>query len=242
MCPTRRTPFVFFFFVYTFPERKKRRWLRPDKNTIRKKNEKDSGERCARLSLCAQCSSTRPFSSFDSTAVYFLFSLKARLARKTERMRDAHTQREREVYNIICVQWPRRQRNGASLLLLLAQAKYIFLKKGNVYPKRRRRVIRLQRRAHFFCFLFFKKGNIEKLKLVGNPLFKFWFDFANKMRNESLSHSYFPICASFLDLSRTRFVFNVNNLLHQMKFRLFCFFYVGRKCNEPHPFGLMLLK
>ncbi|KAK4030063.1 hypothetical protein OUZ56_023021 [Daphnia magna] len=32
-------------------------------------------------------------------------------------------------------------------------------------------------------------GNIEKLKLVGNPLFKFWFDFANKMRNESLSHS-----------------------------------------------------
>lgn len=98
----------FFFFVYTFPERKKRRWLRPDKNTIRKKNEKDSGERCARLSLCAQCSSTRPFSSFDSTAVYFLFSLKARLARKTERMRDAHTQREREVYNIICVQWPRR--------------------------------------------------------------------------------------------------------------------------------------
>lgn len=103
-------------------------------------------------------------------------------------------------------------------------------------------MIRLQRRAHFFCFLFFKKGNIEKLKLVGNPLFKFWFDFANKMRNESLSHSYFPICASFLDLSRTRFVFNVNNLLHQMKFRLFCFFYVGRKCNEPHPFGLMLLK
>lgn len=108
MCPTRRTPFVFFLRVHVFPKERNVDGYGQIRIRSEKKNEKDSGERCARLSLCAQCSSTRPFSSFDSTAVYFLFSLKARLARKTERMRDAHTQREREVYNIICVQWPRR--------------------------------------------------------------------------------------------------------------------------------------
>lgn len=181
------------------------------------------------------------FFRLDGCVFLILFKSEAGSENRTN-ARRTHTERERGVQYYMCAVAPSLAQWGVSSSSSSCPGKIYFLKKGNVYPKRRRRVIRLQRRAHFFCFLFFKKGNIEKLKLVGNPLFKFWFDFANKMRNESLSHSYFPICASFLDLSRTRFVFNVNNLLHQMKFRLFCFFYVGRKCNEPHPFGLMLLK
>lgn len=153
---SHKTHTVCFFSSCTrFPERKKRRWLRPDKNTIRKKEWKRF-----RRKMCSSLA-VRPM-QFDASIFFFrldgcvfliLFKSEAGSENRTN-ARRTHTERERGVQYYMCAVAPSLAQWGVSSSSSSCPGKIYFLKKGNVYPKRRRRVIRLQRRAHFFCFFF----------------------------------------------------------------------------------------